>query len=432
MRSLYRLLITLLIAALGLSASSAIAQPGGPVLQRAENQSAPVPHYNSFGHLRADDTTTAPHRSVYAPTPQTPTIDAQVPTAPTPSAPLYENRYQRPAPTPTADYSSAIPRSVSREAAKMSLDIPPSDSVITVARTERESEQSENGSNVVRASATISENTANGGEIQPCVAIQHENAPSNPPTDHRAPTSGRTPTGLPLSSANTTKSNDAPQGSTKPFSLDNATADTPIPFVTSDKAKSTDDFNAENSLLGSTATVITSLAIVIGAFLMVMRLLRRTGPKSLFALPEEAFESLGRAPLSGAAGRQNVHLIRLGTKLILLSVTPDGATPLVEIDDPAEVDHICGLCRRDKDGSSTDSFQDVMRQLTSRKSADAPAPQTAQVTRQQPTEQEPDVSEEAIRLQRLRETSRQGERIGNYTIDSYQAATGMAARGEGA
>ena len=51
----------------------------------------------------------------------------------------------------------------------------------------------------------------------------------------------------------------------------------------------------------------------------------------------------GRAPL---AGRQHVHLLRCGSKLLLVSVTPGGAETLTEVTDPAEVDRLAGLCRQ--------------------------------------------------------------------------------------
>lgn len=444
MRTLHRKLIILMAAACGATVTSVQAQVTDNALQSVESQPAPVPNYTNFGHLRSKDTARTQNRhSVYAPMAQ-----SALPVAPTPSITIgnIPNDRSLSGTRQQTSTNSAIPRSVSREAAKMSLESPPevapdyhtpyainteiarNETIPGGSTTANYVKPIASETTVIRANAVTAKDTNESDTIQPCAAIsvrtERTNQPSiNPPNDTN-------PASVNLPSTADKEPTNVKEKPTAPFSLENATADTPIPFPAMDKDKSPDDFNVEGGVLGSMATVITSLVIVIGAFLMAMWLLRRTGPKSLFGIPEEAFESLGRAPLAGAAGKQSVHLIRLGTKLILLSVTPDGATPLVEIDDPEEVDRICGLCHRDRNGSSTDSFQEVIRQLTSRKSTDAQAPSTARSTRQEPVEEE--VTEEAIRLQRLRETSRQGARIGNYTIDSYQAATGIAGRGEGA
>jgi hypothetical protein len=79
----------------------------------------------------------------------------------------------------------------------------------------------------------------------------------------------------------------------------------------------------------------------------------------LARLPEEVIESLGRAPL---IGRQQMQLIRLGRKLILLNVTPHGAEALAEVTDPAEVDRLTGLCQQQRRGSISDSFRQVLSQ----------------------------------------------------------------------
>ena len=77
-------------------------------------------------------------------------------------------------------------------------------------------------------------------------------------------------------------------------------------------------------------------------------------------LPEEVVSVLGRVPL---AARQFAELVRVGNKLVLVSITPTGAEPLTEITDPAEIDRLVGLCRQRTKGSSTDEFDQVFRQL---------------------------------------------------------------------
>ena len=103
-----------------------------------------------------------------------------------------------------------------------------------------------------------------------------------------------------------------------------------------------------------------SLAIVVGLFLLVAWVMRRGMPKSASLLPREALEVLGRAPL---AGKHQVHLLRCGNKMLLVSVTAAGVETLTEITDPVEVDRISGLCQQSRRGSSTKAFQQVLSQF---------------------------------------------------------------------
>jgi len=117
--------------------------------------------------------------------------------------------------------------------------------------------------------------------------------------------------------------------------------------------------------LASVVTVASSLAIVLGVFFLVAWGLRRAGyPLGAAAstvLPGEVFEVLGRAPM---ASRQQVHLLRCGNKLVLVSVTPAGAETLTEVTDPVEVDRLAGLCRQAHPHSATAAFRQVLGQFT--------------------------------------------------------------------
>jgi flagellar protein FliO/FliZ len=112
--------------------------------------------------------------------------------------------------------------------------------------------------------------------------------------------------------------------------------------------------------LESMYTTGTALAVVLGLFLLFAALVRRGAKKSNSMLPEEVVSVLGRVPL---AARQFAELVRVGNKLVLVSVTPTGAEPITEIADPAEIDRLVGLCRQRSKGSSTDEFDQIFRQL---------------------------------------------------------------------
>ena len=104
-------------------------------------------------------------------------------------------------------------------------------------------------------------------------------------------------------------------------------------------------------------TIVGALAICLGAFFLLVWVTKRHSPAGLAALPKEVVESLGRSSLHG---RQYLQLLRIGRKLVLLHVTPTGAEALTEVDDPAEVDRLVGLCQQTGANSVTTSFRDVL------------------------------------------------------------------------
>ncbi len=104
-----------------------------------------------------------------------------------------------------------------------------------------------------------------------------------------------------------------------------------------------------------------SLMVVLGVFFVVAWLSRRGMTGASQVLPADVVEVVGRATL---AGRQQMHLVRLGSKLVLISVMSNGAETLAEVTDVDEVNRLLGLCRQTQSGSVTRSFQEVFRQLS--------------------------------------------------------------------
>ena len=133
-----------------------------------------------------------------------------------------------------------------------------------------------------------------------------------------------------------------------------------LPPRDEDASRSSNNPFSTDGQVGSLTTIASSLGIVLGLFLLLVWFCRRTMPKSSSALPQDAVQMLGRAPLSH---RQFVHLVRVGNKLVLLSVTPQGAEPLTEITDPAEVEHLLGLCQQNGPHSVSDSFRQILHQF---------------------------------------------------------------------
>ena len=107
-------------------------------------------------------------------------------------------------------------------------------------------------------------------------------------------------------------------------------------------------------------TVGTSLAVVLGLFILLVWFSRRFTPAGSAVLPKEAVELLGRTSLGGT---HQVQLMRIGAKLLLVSLSPQGARTLTEINSPTEVERLSELCRRQKPDSATASFRKMLGQI---------------------------------------------------------------------
>lgn len=91
-----------------------------------------------------------------------------------------------------------------------------------------------------------------------------------------------------------------------------------------------------------------SLAVIVGAIVLVGRWMQKRGFQGPPSLPIEAFETLGRRQIEP---RIAVHLVKCGERILVLSVAPEGVRTLSEIRDPAEVERLVDAC----DASSTSS-----------------------------------------------------------------------------
>jgi flagellar biogenesis protein FliO len=107
-------------------------------------------------------------------------------------------------------------------------------------------------------------------------------------------------------------------------------------------------------------TTVTSLAVVLGLFLLLVWFQRRTSSGGHSVLPGEVVQTLGRVPLNA---RQEMHLVHVGNKLLLLAVTASAAEPLTEITDPAEIDRLTKICQQNQPGNLSASFREILSQL---------------------------------------------------------------------
>lgn len=111
---------------------------------------------------------------------------------------------------------------------------------------------------------------------------------------------------------------------------------------------------------------VAALVLLVVCLSLGVRLLQRHGPAGTRVLPTAALELLGQRLLSRGV---SVHLLRCGTRVLLVGVGPDGIRTLGEFTDPVEVDLLIGACRqRDTDRNT---FAHVFRRAT--QSASPPA-----------------------------------------------------------
>jgi flagellar biogenesis protein FliO len=164
------------------------------------------------------------------------------------------------------------------------------------------------------------------------------------------------PNPLPLTSAAQTPASSAP--APLPLSRNNLAS----PALSADNGE-TEATVAAMPGLESLLTVAGSLGIVLGLFMVTMWCLRRGMPKAARALPPEVVEVLGRAPL---AGKQQMHLIRFGSKLVLAAVSPSGIDAVSEVTDPIEADRLLGYCEQTRPSSATSSFRGILDRLDER------------------------------------------------------------------
>ena len=119
-------------------------------------------------------------------------------------------------------------------------------------------------------------------------------------------------------------------------SLANAQAD--LDLENRPLPKPPDQTSSTSSLGWELATILIALAVVIAAIYLLLRLLRRffpnLAPGSTVAAPVKPLARFHLAP------RQTLHLVRCGSRLLLLGATSASINHITAIEDSAEIDKI--------------------------------------------------------------------------------------------
>lgn len=151
-------------------------------------------------------------------------------------------------------------------------------------------------------------------------------------------------------------------------------------------------------------STLGGLAAVVALILITAKLLRKKIPGATAALPANVMQVLGRKSLDY---RHTIHLVRIGSRLLILGSSQDGLRTLSEITDRVEVDCLAGLCEANEHPPSSLNFGDVFRRIRSPIPAN-PRPDL---------EPEPDSDPAVIRLhERLRLAGRDNTANGNEPL----------------
>lgn len=114
-----------------------------------------------------------------------------------------------------------------------------------------------------------------------------------------------------------------------------ATAEAATPLAPDTRAQQEDNADQTSSGVGL-MPAIGAVAIVTGTLALILWLLKKYEGGSGRIIPDSIVNTLGKTRI----GTTPVFLVTVGKKLVLVSVSSNGLTPLTEIDDPTEVDAI--------------------------------------------------------------------------------------------
>jgi flagellar biogenesis protein FliO len=147
-------------------------------------------------------------------------------------------------------------------------------------------------------------------------------------------------------------------GATTAPSFDSPKPKTSLPLAAKGRGeRASEGTSALKKPSESLITVGGSLCVVLSLFFGVAWLARRGTPHAAGRLPGEVIEVLGRSPLVKG---QDLQLVRIGGKLLLIGVTPSGCETLTEITEAAEVDRLAAICRRNNPNSISAAFNQVL------------------------------------------------------------------------
>jgi len=163
----------------------------------------------------------------------------------------------------------------------------------------------------------------------------------------------------------------------------------------------------------SWVTTLGGLIAVLALIYLTAKVLRKSMPAAQRTLPAEVIQVLGRKPLDY---RHSIHLIRCGSRLLVVGASQEGLTTLCEMTDPVEIDYLAGLCKPSEPASVADTFNQLFRRFQGPPAVESmvdsathsnsdPAAQRLQERLQQSTRRESDDMDEGLRVEQTRESA---------------------------
>lgn len=158
------------------------------------------------------------------------------------------------------------------------------------------------------------------------------------------------------------------------------------------------------------STTVGALLFVVALVFVLAKVFRKSLPTRSFSLPEHVVQVLGRRSLDY---RHTLHLVRCGSRLLLLASSAEGLRALTEIDDPAEVEQLVDECQRAHAGKLATSVE----RDTASGIDDSPASAADSVAKARP----PGIDHTALRLSQPH-TWASRQTTGDSSADNAEAA----------
>ncbi|MGE5192888.1 MAG: FliO/MopB family protein [Deltaproteobacteria bacterium] len=138
-------------------------------------------------------------------------------------------------------------------------------------------------------------------------------------------------------------------------------------------------------------TTLGSLAAVLAFVFLAAKVLKRNVPAAQKTLPVEVVQVLGRKALDY---QHTIHLVRFGSKMLMLGTSQEGMRTLSEITDPVEIDCLAGLCKPSEPPSVAGTFSQLLQRFQSPEAAppeaDSATGREAEAEAASPVESDPD------------------------------------------
>jgi len=129
--------------------------------------------------------------------------------------------------------------------------------------------------------------------------------------------------------------------------------DPPVRLTPRSVAESTDAEEKPGRSTAPIGTVIFATALLAGAIWLLGRIIRRSGYAPGRTMPVDVLEVLGSRAIDR---NQVIHLIRCGSRILVVGSSSEGLRTLSEISDPVEADLLAGACRHHRSATGNSSW----------------------------------------------------------------------------